>query len=224
MKKTTLLLTTGCILLGANFSQAASILRITEVMSQGDIRDWFELTNYGDTAATITNYRVDDNTFSVTNSLALNGITSIAPGESVIFIEGEVGDELVDVATFKANWSLGSGVQVGGYAGSGISFGSGGDSTTLFTNTLANGGTELPGPFGGAIRVTFGTATTGTSFQWTYDSDGASLTAATLSTSGTTWLNGGTSMLATPGLVPEPSAILLSGLGALGLISRRRRA
>lgn len=224
MKKTTLLLTTGCILLGANFSQAASILRITEVMSSGDTKDWFEVTNFGDTAANLANYRVDDSTFSISTSLALSGVSSIAPGESVIFTEGTAGDFLQNVATLRANWSLPSSVQVGGYGGSGIGLNSDGDGLTLFNDISANGGAELPGPFAGLIRVSFGLATSGTSFQWTYDSTGGSLTAATLTTAGITGDNAGAALLGTPGSVPEPSALLLGGLGALGLFGFRRRA
>ena len=49
--------------------------------------DWFEVTNVGTAAANISGWRMDDNSASFGSSLALNGITTIAPGESVIFIE-----------------------------------------------------------------------------------------------------------------------------------------
>lgn len=189
---------------------ALPILRITEVMSNGDTADWFELTNYGDTAATITGYQMDDSSFAnVTTSVALQGVTTIAPGESVVFIESAAG---AGVAAFKTNWSLGSSVQVGYYSGSGVGLASGGDGVTVFTNTSANGGTELTGPFSGLIRVSFGAATTGTSFRWTYDNTGASTSPAPgqLTTSGTTWVNGTTNMLATPGAAIPPPVTLVS--------------
>ncbi len=164
--------------------QASPILRITEVMSNGDTvggtaTDWFELTNYGDTSATVTGYQMDDNSFAnVSTSVALSGVTTIAPGESVVFIENAGG---TNVTGFKTNWGLGAGVQVGYYSGSGVGLSSAGDGVTVFTNTSANGGTELPGPFGGLIRVTFGAATTtsGTSFNWSYDTAGNSTSSPT---------------------------------------------
>src|SRR5262249_8695352 len=48
---------------------------------------WFELTNVCTAAENITGWRMDDDSNSISASVALNGITTIAPGESVIFIE-----------------------------------------------------------------------------------------------------------------------------------------
>ena len=190
----TFLLGSACLTL------AAPVLRITEVMSSGDTADWFEVTNYGDAAADITNHRMDDSSFLVGNSLALSGVTSIAPGESVVFIEGDA----TTATTFKTNWSLTT-TQVGFYSGSGAGLGSGGDGVTVFTNSSANGGTELAGPFSGLIRVSFLAATAGKSFDWTYSGLGASTSPAggQLTTSGTTWINGAVTMLGTPGSVPS---------------------
>lgn len=216
-----LLLTVASLVSGTCATQAAAILRITEAMSSGDVADWFEVTNYGDTAANITGYQVDDSSFAVSTSLALNGITSIAPGQSVVFIEGTAADPTLNVAAFKTAWNLGSAVQVGGYGGGGIGFASGGDGVTLFTGAA---GTELPGPFSGLIRVSFGAATAGTSFSWSYDATGASTSnaAGVLSTTPST---GSNNFFGTPGSIgsiPEPSALLLSGLGMLAMLRRRR--
>src|SRR5262249_31507190 len=49
--------------------------------------DWFEVTNLGNATANITGWKMDDDSHSFSNAVALNGITSIAPGESVIFLE-----------------------------------------------------------------------------------------------------------------------------------------
>lgn len=225
MKNRSLLLFAAtCMLGGSAHAAAASILRITEVMSQGDVPDWFELTNFGDTAADLTNYRVDDSSFTISTSLALGGIISVAPGESVVFTEGSTANPNSNIAAFRTNWSLGAATQVGGYGGLGIGLAAAGDGVTLFTDTAANFGTELTGPFGGLIRISFGVATAGTSFNWTYDATGASTSPATgqLTTAGTTWLNGATTVLGTPGTVPEPASFLLGGLGVLGLLRRRR--
>jgi hypothetical protein len=126
----------------------------------------------------------------------LQGITSISPGEAVVFVEGSA----TNTSTFKTNWSLGAGKQVGYYSGSGVGLSSAGDGVTLFTNSSANGGTELAGPFGGLIRVSFGASTAGTSFYWNYDTSGASTTFSSglLTSSGTTWTNAVTTMLGTP--------------------------
>ncbi|MES2474164.1 MAG: esterase-like activity of phytase family protein [Verrucomicrobiota bacterium] len=200
MKSKSPFLTTTLLLSSAGLALAGPVLRITEAMSSGDTADWFEVTNYGDAAADITNHRVDDSSFAVGTSLALSGVTTIAPGESVVFIEGDA----TVAATFKTNWSL-TATQVGFYSGSGIGLSSSGDGVTLFTNSSANAGTELSGPFAGLIRVGFGTATAGTSFDWTYSGLGASTSPASgqLTISGTTWMNGAVTMHGTPGAVPS---------------------
>lgn len=191
------------ILGSAGLTLAGPVLRVTEVMSSGDTADWFELTNYGDAAADLSNHRMDDSSFAIANSLVLSGVTSIAPGESVVFIEGDA----TVVATFKTNWSLTT-TQVGSYSGSGVGLGSGGDGVTVFSNSAAGGGSELAGPFSGWIRVSFSSATAGTSFEWSYSGSGASTSPAggQLTTSGTTWMNGAVTMLGTPGSLAAQAA------------------
>lgn len=145
-------------------AHAAPILRITEVMSSsgsGGTVDWFELRNYGDTAANITGYRMDDNSFSFGLSVALNGVTTIAPGEAAVFIESSGG---AAVASFTTFWAL-SGVQVGYYSGSGVGFSSSGDGAVVFDS----GGTEV------TPRVNFGAATEGFSFYWGHTATGAAV-------------------------------------------------
>jgi Lamin Tail Domain len=152
-------------------TNAAGILRITEAMSNGDIADWFEVTNFGDTAVNITGYKMDDNSYGVpsTAQIALNGITSIAPGESVVFVEGGATTYTTIVATFKTNWALGSQTQVGYYMGSGVGLSSGGDGVTLF-DALGNeiSGAANSSYSAGLIRVSFGAASTSYSFRWSY--------------------------------------------------------
>ncbi len=189
------ILSSGLVTMASSI-HASPLLRITEVMSAGDTVDWFEVTNYGDTTATIAGYQMDDNSFAVGSSVPLQGITSISPGEAVVFVEGSA----TNASTFKTNWSLGEVKQVGYYSGSGVGLSSTGDGVTLFTNSSANGGTELAGPFGGLIRVSFGASTAGTSFYWNYDTSGASTTSSSglLTSSGTTWTNAATTMRGTP--------------------------
>src|SRR5262249_30973602 len=67
--------------------------------------DWFEVTNTGSIPVDITNWRMDDNSNSFAVSVALNGITSIAAGESVIFIESTASKPAATViASFKDVW------------------------------------------------------------------------------------------------------------------------
>ncbi|MFZ4521347.1 MAG: SdiA-regulated domain-containing protein [Bacteroidales bacterium] len=112
--------------------------------------DWFEVTNTGNIAANITGWKVDDNSNTFGNSLALNGITSIAPGESVIFIE--TANLASTSATFRSNWfgaNPPSGLQIGNYSGAGIGLSTGGDAVNLYN---ASGVLQA--------NVSFGTSTT----------------------------------------------------------------
>ena len=153
MKKSLL----GLLLLVCSLSVQSQV-RITEVMSSGGTSDWFELTNFGTTAVDITGWKVDDGSFSLAASLVLNGVTSIAPNERVIFCENA---SVSYPTTFRTFWGLASGVQVGTYTGAGIGLSSGGDGVIVFDAS----GTEV-------WRVSFGTAIAGTSFYWGYNSLG----------------------------------------------------
>lgn len=122
--------------------------------------DWFEVTNVSANAVDITGWKVDDSSNAFATAIALNGITSIAPGESVIFIEGP--PSIVD--TFKTVWfgaSPPAGLQIGTYQGSGIGLSTGGDAVNLFTA----GGVRHSG-------VTFGAADATSPYQ-TFDNTAA---------------------------------------------------
>ena len=145
-------------------SVPAQDVHITEIMSQsgtGGTADWFELTNYGLTIASISGWRMDDNSYAFANSVLLSGVTSLAPGESVVFLESAAGAGIADFQTF---WGGVAAVQIGYYSGSGISFGAGGDGLILYDS-------------GGAVQASnsFGAATTGASFYFQYDSAGTRL-------------------------------------------------
>jgi hypothetical protein len=151
---------------GLSNAHAQAVLRITEVMSSsgsGGTADWFEVTNYGTAAADITDFKMDDNSpFSSALAVALSGVTTIAPGESVIFVESAA--PVTDLPAFRTFWGLAGSAQVGSYTGSGVSFGSGGDGAAIFNaaNTLVS-------------SVTFGPATAGRSFYYVYNSAGTIL-------------------------------------------------
>ena len=96
--------------------------------------DWFEVTNVSSKTVNIENWKVDDNSSSFANAVALSGITEIAAGESVIFIE--TSDLVGKSALFRSNWFGGNppaGLQIGNYSGASIGLSSGGDAVNLFS-------------------------------------------------------------------------------------------
>jgi hypothetical protein len=197
-----------------------STLRITEAMSSsggGGTADWWEVTNFGGSAVDITGWKFDDSSFAFANSVTLNGVTNIGAGESVVFIETAA--PLTDIPNFRTFWGGSANVAaIGSYSGSGVSLSSAGDGIVLFDSV----GTEV------TPRVSFGAATTGSSFYYQYDAIGDPTTSpntnAVLSAVGT--LNGQVTYLSTsiapqntgsPGTainaVPEPSSLALIGCG-----------
>ncbi len=81
---------------------------------------------------------MDDNSNSFAVSVPLNGVTSINPGESVIFIETASSSELAAKAQAFINLWFGgtapAGLQIGSYSGSGVGLSTGGDAVNLFDN------------------------------------------------------------------------------------------
>jgi len=156
-------------------AQTTTTVAVTEVAPWGSgigsttgyAADWFEVTNLGPTAVNITGWKMDDNSNAFANSVALNGITSIAAGESVIFMETS---NATVVSTFRTAWSVAPTVQIGTYTGSGVGLSASGDAVNLFTsagavvtgvtfgastaaapfasfeNATGQGSTTLPGP------------------------------------------------------------------------------
>lgn len=117
---------------------AASSIVISEIAPWSSANsplaaDWFEVTNTGTAAVDLTGWKVDDNSHSLANAIALNGITSIAPGEAVIFIETT--NLTSAAAAFRDLW-FGTNPQrtpqIGSYSGSGVGLSSNGDEVTLF--------------------------------------------------------------------------------------------
>lgn len=135
---------------------AQSALRVTEVMSAGNTPDWFELTNVSSNPINVTGYKVDDGSFNYANALPLNGVTMIAPGERVIFVESASNYS----NAFYNVWGVNN-LQVGHYSGLSIGLNSSGDGVIIFDA----GGVEV-------TRVSFGTATPGKSFYWGYNDQG----------------------------------------------------
>lgn len=186
-------------------------IRITEAMSSsgaGGTVDWIELTNFSNAPVNIGGYRIDDSSFSFALSQALNGVTSIGPGESVVFIESAAGAAIGDFRTF---WGGLAGVQVGYYSGSGLGLSSGGDGVSIFAadQLLID-------------LVNFGAATGGVSFG--YDPKNSDFGALSVNgVFGAFVSPNAVGNVASPGTVPGPAAAGLLGLAGL-VAGRRRRA
>ena len=157
-------------------------IRITEVApwSSGNSpvgADWFEVTNFGATAVDLTGWKMDDSSATLANAVSLTGITSIAAGESVIFLESSSASI---VSTFISNWFGGqapAGLQIGTYSGAGIGLSTGGDGVVLFDSA-------------GAVQaaVAFGASPSSAPYG-TFDNS-AGLNGVTLSTKSTEGTNG----------------------------------
>jgi hypothetical protein len=110
--------------------------------------DWFEVTNIGSAAQSLAGWSMDDDS-STPGIAPLTGIASIAPGESVIFIELGVGHTAAgDAATFKQIWfgaNLRPTLRFGSYAGSGVGLSTGGDQVNLFDGVTKKAGVTFLG-------------------------------------------------------------------------------
>jgi len=207
--------TAAALLLALPFAASAAVA-ITEVApwSSGNSpvgADWFELTNTGSTAVDISGWKMDDDSASFANAVALSGITSIAAGQSVVFVEGSA----TTANTFKNVWfgsNVPAGFAIGYYTGSGIGLSTNSDAVTIF-NTA------------GIIqaKVTFGASDSTSPYQ-TFD-NAAGLNNVALSTLSVVGINGAF-IAGAIAAVPEPQglAMMLAGLGVVGAIARRRRS
>lgn len=144
----------------------AAALVITEVTPWGSssspvAEDWFEVTNVSANPVDITGWKVDDGSNSAALGAALSGVTTIAPGESVVFLlEVTAAEFAAKSETFIHTWFNGSapvGFKIGHVDGGGLGLGSGGDAVNLF-----NAGGVLQ------ANVAFGAADAASPFQ-TFD-------------------------------------------------------
>jgi len=185
--------------------------------------DWFEVTNTGATAVNVSGWKMDDNSNSFASAVAMSGITSIAPGESVIFIETAALSTAA--ATFKQIWFGGNApasLQIGAYSGTGAGLGTSGDAVNLYDTA-------------GVLQanVSFGASPTGpyASFD---NAAGLSGAIAQLSVAGTngafavsdTLATGATNaLIASPGrvsAVPESSTLAMFVAGLACFVGLRR--
>jgi hypothetical protein len=216
-------------LLGASSARAGIL--ITEVDPSGSSSssntynaDWFELTNTGSSAQDITGWKMDDNSHTFGSAVALRGVTSIAAGQSVVFVEGTAdgtGDSTLD-SNFESFWfgsSVPSGFTIGNYGGTSVSLSQTADEVNIYNA----GGTEVTG-------VGFAASATGISFDNSAGVGSNSQPDPLIATVSVIGVNGAfssantgsasTHEIGSPGLLPEPGSALL-GLG-FGMISLRR--
>lgn len=160
---------------------APGVLRITEVAAWGSgngnyLADWFEVTNTGARAVGISGWKMDDSSESPAAALSLTGVTSIAPGESVIFME--TATPVTTIATFRSTWfgaSPPAALQIGSYTGSGAGLSTGGDAVVLYDGNNVR-----------QAKVFFGASPSATPFATFDNSTGAdNVNLATLSAVGT---------------------------------------
>lgn len=202
-----------CLALALTTLPARAGLIVTEVMSSGSINDWFELTNTGPLTLSLSGYKMDDNSFSLAVAVPLSGVLSIAPDESVVFIESAAPG--ADVPAFRSFWG-GSAqtIQIGSYTGSGVGLSSASDGVIIFDNN----GLEV-------TRVSFGAATSNISFGYAPASYPSQAGFGGLSSAG---VNGAytsanaANNIGSPGLIPEPGSALLLLMGGAALLQWRR--
>ena len=202
---------------------AQAQVRITEVAAWGSgdapyATDWFELTNTGSTAISLTGWTMDDSS-NGTAKVALVGITSIAAGESVIFTENAA------AASFLSTWfgaNAPAGLQIGTYTGAGVGLSTSGDAVNVFN---ASGTLQA--------NVVFGASDSTAPLQ-TFD-NAQGLNNATISLLSAAGVNGAfaaandANEIGSPGrisAVPEPTsyALMLGGLALIGAFAKKRKA
>ncbi len=196
-------------------SPAFAGLLITEAMSSGSINDWVELTNTGPGTLTISGFKLDDNSFAFGTSVNLLGVTTLGPNESAVFIEStSPGTEIPAFRSFWGGPALT--IQVGSYTGSGVGLASGGDGVIIFDSA----GVEQ-------TRVSFGAATTNTSFGYNsflYPSQTGFGGLSSAGSHGAYVSQNAAANVGSPGAIPEPGSVLLLALGSGVVLQRRWRA
>lgn len=210
-------------------SAASAQVAITEFNSNSDATDdWFELTNGGMSAVDITGWGFDDFPEDVERIAPISGVTSIAPGESVVIIQfdDESDVPLLDqVQGFRDAWGGLAGVQVGSHAGSGLGRDDGVSifdaSATLVAQEIyfdPSADPEADLHAGASVGATNIDSAIWDPASGLEDLEFIAPVAGSLGVF--TASDGG---LGSPGVVPEPSSSLLAIVGLLGLGMFRRK-
>jgi hypothetical protein len=137
-------------------------LRITEVMpapaqnSAVDTADWWELTSFETEPVNLSGWRFNDNGGGFSDPFILPTGITIAPRESIVFVEN------LTPAQFRAWWGSAAvppSVQIITYRGAGLGLGAGGDGLRLWNSTA----TDLADT---VATVDFGAADPGVTFNF----------------------------------------------------------
>jgi Lamin Tail Domain len=214
--------------LAANGASAALV--ISEVDAAGSSSgsgygaDWFELTNTGSTAVSIAGWAMDDNHASFSSADALTGVTSIAAGQTVVFIESTGSTAATVDANFESAWfgkSIPATLTLGNYSGGNVGLSQSGDAVNIYNSS----GTVMASVAFGASTPTSGT----------FDNT-AGLNGVTLAQFSAVGVNGAFTSangeIGSPGIdtavtpVPLPAAawLMACGLGGFGAFARKKRA
>lgn len=212
----------------ASQAMAAFDLQVTEIWpgntgADNLTDDWFEITNYGDmawTAATDGDLYFDDASPSAAVADLMSGIASIAPGESVVFVDGSATTGGLNVALWNSVWSsvVSPLPQVGTYEGSGL--GQGGDEVNIWISVGAPMGSPTFGSSYPDANAAGGSSydTVLGAFSLVGNASGAVAT--------TDLTPSGEPAIASPGsvpaVVPEPATFALVGMSLLLLAAKRR--
>ena len=222
-------ITTMAALLIASMGVAQAQIIISEVdpagsattpVASGYAADWFELKNIGVSAVDITGWKMDDNSAAFANAVPIRGITSIAAGQSVVFVEGNATgttDATID-ANFENAWfgaSVPTGFTIANYGGTGVGLSQTSDAVNIYNST----GTLQAG-------VTFGATTLSATLDNEAGLSGAISQTSAVGVNGAFTSASGLEV-GSPGdvaPVPEPTTLALAGLGGLAaLVAVRRR-
>ena len=215
-----------CLLLA---SSARATIIISEVDPSGSSAtsntyhaDWFELTNTGSAAQDITGWKIDDNSHGFATAVALRGVTSITPGQSVVFAEGLADgstDATID-ANFENFWFGGtvpSGFIMGNYGGAGVGLSQTADEVNIYDQA----GNQVTGAGFGATSVGVSldnSAGVGSSTQPVPIISTNSVAGTSGAFSSANAASGQPNEIGSPGVissaVPEPGSAMLLVLGA----------
>ncbi|HVO55938.1 MAG TPA: lamin tail domain-containing protein [Solirubrobacterales bacterium] len=193
-------------------SSSGTNVAVTEVSpwSSGESpykADWWELTNTGTKKLDLTGWKMDDDSASFASAVALNGVSSLAPGESAVFIEGTA----ATAEAFKTTWfgaSPPAGFKIGFYSGSGVGLSTGGDQVNIFNAAEAR-----------VTGVAFGASTTGQTFDNTAAAGSATAPLPVLTTLSSAGVNGAFTVgseTGSPGVAPVKTPVIVSEVAPWG--------
>lgn len=230
MNKLTLSLAAiGAVSLLALTSAHAQII-ITEVDTNGSSAsygaDWFELTNEGSISVSLAGWKMDDSSNAFATAVPMSGVSSLAPGQSAVFLETSSASTLTSFSTAWFGANPPANLLLGMYSGSGVGLSNNGDGVSVFNSS---GVLQAGVSFGSASSTkTFDNSVAQITNSGT--NQGAISTLSAIGTNGAFTSNTG-SEIGSPGTVgavavPEPSSYALSALVAMvfGLCVWRRKA